>query len=361
MDRDFGIVGFQAASPRIAVVGAGLIGQRHMRLLLRSPDCHLAAVVDPDPPAADLAERAGVRWHRTLDDLLASDPPDGAIVATPSDLHVAHATACLAAGVAVLVEKPISTTVADGLRLTETAEAHGVPLLVGQHRRHSPVLIAAREIIGQGVLGELVAASSTTWLVKPPDYFDAAPWRRQPGGGPILINLIHDVDALRMLVGEVVAVQAMASSRVRGFPVEDTVAATLRFAGGALGSVLVSDTAASPLSWEMTSGEDPAFPHHAERDCYVIAGTRGSLALPSMRLMTYDAEPSWTSPSRTVTAPVQRGDPLSRQLAHFCEVVRGRAEPAVSGRDAVETLRVTLAIAEAARTGHPIGRGAAEP
>ena len=336
------------------MVGVGLIGQRHVALVSQSPDAELIAVVDPDRRAADVAQAAGVAWYETLDDLVASDPPDGAVIATPNDLHVDHALTCIAAGVAVLVEKPIATAVGDGLRVVEAAEARGIPLLVGHHRRHSPVLVAAREVVRSGVLGDLVAVSATTLFVKPGDYFDAGPWRRQPGGGPILINLIHDIDALRMLVGEIVAVQAMASSHVRHFPVEDTVAVALRFAGGALGSMLVSDAAASSLSWEMTAGEDPAFPRHDGRDCYVIAGTRGSLGIPTMRLTTYDGEPSWMGLTRMSTVRVRRADPLRRQLEHFCAVIRRAAEPEVSGRDALETLRVTLAVEQAARTGHPV-------
>lgn len=354
MGWGFEIVESSAKRTRIAVVGLGLIGQRHVELVSQSPDAELTAVVDPDRQAADVARAAGVAWYRTLDDLLASDPPGGAIIATPSDLHVVHALACIEAGVPVLVEKPIATTVGGGLRIAEAAEAQGMPLLVGHHRRHSPILAAAREIVRSGVLGEPVAVVATTLFVKPDDYFDAGPWRRQPGGGPILINLIHDIDALRMLVGEIVAVQAMASSHVRRIPVEDTVAVALQFAGGALGSMIVSDAAASSLSWELTAGEDPAFPRHDGRDCYVITGTRGSLGIPTMRLTTYDGEPSWKQPTRTSIVPVRHADPLMRQLEHFCAVIRRGAEPEVSGRDALETLRVTLAIEEAARTGQRV-------
>lgn len=71
---------------------------------------------------------------------------------------------------------------------------------------------------------------------KPDEYFDAAPWRREAGGGPILIKMIHEIGNLRSLCGEIVAVQALASSATRDFPVEDTVAINLRFASGALGT-----------------------------------------------------------------------------------------------------------------------------
>lgn len=345
---------FTLHRPRIAVIGLGLIGRRHVELVSRSGNVELTAVVEPDGRAAQVARAAGVPWHRTLDELLAADPPDGVIIATPSELHVAHALASLGAGVSVLVEKPIATSLEDGQRLVEAADAFDAPLLVGHHRRHSPLLAGARAAIANGLLGDLVAVSATTLFAKPAEYFEAGPWRRLPGGGPILINLIHDVDALRMLAGEIVAVQAMASRGVRQFPVEDTVAVSLRFADGALGSMLLSDTAASPVSWELTSGEDPAFPSHHDRDCYVIAGTRGSIGIPSMRLTTYLGEPSWTEPTQTTVLPVARSDPLARQLEHFGAVIRRTADPLVSARDALETLRVTLAIEQAARTGRRV-------
>lgn len=344
----------EAERPRIAVIGAGLIGRRHVQLVSASPHADLAAVVDPDRRAEALARSTGVAWYATLDGLLAADPPDGVVIATPSDLHADHALGCMRAGVPVLVEKPIATNVADATRMAEAADAHGVPLLVGHHRRHSPILAAARDIVRSGVLGDPVAVGATTLFVKPDDYFDEGPWRRQPGGGPILINLIHDIDALRMVVGEIALVQAMSSNRVRRFPVEDTVAVALQFSAGALGTVLVSDAAASALSWEQTAGEDAAFPRHDGRDCYVIAGTRGSLGIPTMRLTTYEGQPSWKRPTRTSIVPVRHADPLARQLEHFCSVIRRAAEPEVSARDARETLRVTLAIEQAARSGQPV-------
>jgi predicted dehydrogenase len=337
----------------LIVVGAGLIGRRHIELIGRSPRARLLAVVDPSPGAVDVARAAGVPLHPTLGAALAAHGTSGAgiVVATPNDLHVAHGLQCVTAGLPILVEKPIANSVAEGRTLVEAAERAHVPLLVGHHRRHSPLLAAARRTVRDGRLGSVVAVQGSALFYKPDDYFEAAPWRRRPGGGPILINLIHEIDDLRAICGDVVAVQAMASARTRGFPVEDTVAVTLRFASGALGTFLLSDIAVSARSWEHTSGEDPAYPQADGEDCYVIAGTRASLAVPSMRLRGHAGEPSWWNPWETGTVPVRRRDPLDAQLDHFCDVVRGVAEPLVSGADALETLRVTLAVAEAVRTG----------
>src|SRR6266704_6474530 len=187
---------------------------------------------------------------------------------------------------------------------------------------------------------------------KPDNYYDEAPWRREPGGGPILINMIHEVGNLRAMVGEIVAVQAFASNAIRKFPVEDTVAINLRFANGALGTFLLSDTAASPRSWEQTSQENTSYTTYPDEDCYVIVGTDGSLAVPTMRLKTYASKDdrSWWKPFQTSVAPIDRADPLARQLAHFCAVIRGEATPRVTARDGLANLRVTEAIAEAART-----------
>src|ERR671911_2426551 len=205
----------------IAVVGAGGIGRCHVQLIRESRSCRLSALVDPAPAAADFAQEAGVPIHTTLTDLFASQHPDGVMVATPNSLHVENGLGCVEHGVPVLVEKPISDSVEEALRLAEAAEAASVPLLVGHHRRHSPILAKACAIVEDGTLGPIVAVMGSALFYKPDHYFDEGPWRREVGGGPILINMIHEVDDLRSLCGEIVAVQAFSSSATRGFPVED--------------------------------------------------------------------------------------------------------------------------------------------
>lgn len=347
-----GIVEGQRAL-RIGVIGAGRIGRRHAALTAANPRAHLVAIADPDPAAVALADELGATWSGDLDGLLRIQRPDGLIIATPNDMHLEHAMQCLAAGVPALIEKPVATTVADGERIAAEAEKAGVRVLVGHHRRHSPYLTTAVAAIKSGQLGTLVAASATTMFSKPAAYFEKAPWRRHTGGGPILINLIHDVDALRMLVGDIAAVRAVSSDAVRGRGVE-SVAVSLRFTGGAVGSMLLSDTAAAPLSWEMTSGEDAAYPHYAGREAYVVAGTRGTLGIPSMRLTIADGTPSWHDPMLTMTLDVRTADPLERQLDHFLDVIARGIDPVSTARDAVESLRVTLAVADAARTGQAV-------
>jgi predicted dehydrogenase len=338
---------------RIAVVGAGLIGRAHMDRLVRSADAQLMGVVDPAPASVTLAQQYGVAHWGTLASLLAQTRPDGIVLASPNDWHVPQALACLEAGVSVLVEKPVASSLAQGEALWRAAQASSARVLVGHHRAHSPIMAQARQVVQSGRLGRLVAVMGSATFFKPAQYFSDGPWRAQPGGGPILINLIHEVHNLRMLCGEIAAVQALASHAVRGFAVEDTVSINLRFKTGVLGSFMLSDTAACARSWEQTSQENPAYPSYADEDCYVLCGTLGSLSVPTMRIKAYpDAQAaSWWKPFEIDRVELDREDPLTRQMAHFLQVVRGQAEPLVSVRDGLENLRVTEAIGESARSG----------
>ena len=341
---------------RIAVVGAGTIGQAHMDVAQASPTCLLSAIVDPSPAAVAVAARAGVLLYASIDELLAQGRTDGLILATPNQLHVPQALQCIAAGLPILLEKPIATTVAEGERLVRQVEAAGAKVLIGHHRAHSPIMAKAKEVVDSGKLGKLVAVMGSATFFKPEQYYLDGPWRREIGGGPILINMIHEVHNLRMLCGDIVAVQAFSSNATRGFAVEDTVAINLRFASGVLGTFLLSDTAACPRSWEQTSQENKAYATYDDEDCYVITGTNGSLSLPTMRLKTYPRpeDRSWWKEFEVGVVGVVRDDPLKRQFEHFGAVVRGEAEPLVSARDGLLNLRITEAIAVAASTGRVI-------
>ena len=184
----------------------------------------------------------------------------------------------------------------------------------------------AREIVRSGRLGPIVAVTGTALFYKPDDYFDVGGgWRRQPGGGPILLNLIHEVNNLLSLVGDVVSVQAVTSNATRGFPVEDTAAMIFRFANGALGTFLLSDTAASARSWEQTSQENTEYPTYPDEDAYHIAGTTGLAVGADDAGAGLPRQRSWWEPFDTVTETLDRSDPLANQVEHFAAVIRGEA------------------------------------
>lgn len=345
---------------RIAVAGAGQVGSRHIEIISNSDQVQLSGIVDP-ALAYERGEACGVPVYESLAELFAKNRPDGVVIATPNRLHAGQGLECIAAGVPALIEKPIADSVEAGLRLCEAAEAAKVPILVGHHRRHSAIMAKAVEIIDSGALGQVVAVMGSFLLYKAESehYYDGPHvWRREVGGGPLLINMIHEVGNLRTLCGEIEAVQAFSSNATRHFAVEDTASITLRFAGGALGTFILSDTAASDHSWEHTVGEDSSFdPAHAsDVDCYHLTGTLGSLSIPTMRLRCFrgPADQSWHKPLERSTVAVEMVDPLEQQMEHFGAVVRGEAKPLVSARDGLQNLRVVEAIIEAAQTGRTV-------
>jgi predicted dehydrogenase len=334
------------AALRIAVAGAGLIGRAHIALIRKSESCTLAAIADPTPQAQAFAKEIGVPHFQNLERMLDDVKPQGVIVATPNAAHAANGLVCVERGIPVLVEKPITETVESAKRLVAAAKKADVPLLVGHHRRHSAIKAQAREMIRSGKLGRITSVTAFTTFLKPDPYFDMT-WRKEPGGGPVLINLIHDIDDLRFLIGEIARLQAITSNAVRGFAVEDSAVVNLQFENGALGSITCSDAAAAPWSWELTSGENPAFARNRE-DCCFISGTEGSLAVPTMRMWTYGADRGWNAPLHLTQLAQDEADPLARQLEHFCAVIRREVQPACSGEDGAKTLAATLAIHESA-------------
>ena len=332
----------------LVIAGIGLVGKRHAEVIRQHPQARLIAIVDPSDEAQKIARSFDLPCYPTLDAMFAKHTPDGVILSTPTPLHVAGAMACVERGCPVMVEKPIATSTDDAKDLVAFAEDKNVPLLVGHHRRHNPLVQKAKQIIDNGDIGQIRAIHSQCWFYKPDSYFETAPWRTKIGAGPISVNLVHDVDFIRYICGEVASVQAQATPSQRGFENEDVAAAILRFTNGVIGTITVSDSIAAPWSWELTSGEYPIYPKTTQ-SCYMIGGSAGSLSVPDLTLWRHAEQPDWWSPINTTKTAYHAADPLVNQIGHFIEVIDGRVKPLVSGREALATLRVVEAIQQSAR------------
>ncbi len=207
-----GLRGQMGALASIAVVGAGAIGRSHVGAIAASGTARLHAIVDPSEAARGYAASLGVPSFATLDEMLARSAPQGVILATPNPLHAEGAMACIRAGVPVLVEKPITTDVASARSLVRAAEE---ARRAARRRPPPPTQPADRRRQGADRGGRArpyrggprhVLADQARRLFR---HALAPPTRRGPGAD---LNLIHDIDLLRHLVGEVAAVRAIASS-----------------------------------------------------------------------------------------------------------------------------------------------------
>jgi len=338
---------------RVLLSGPGLIGKKHAELIAQSDHSLLVGIVAP-PHSENIAFAAArdLPLYSSLEDAFANTPFDAAIIASPNEFHVPQALTCLKHGIPVLVEKPLAADLGSAALICAEAKRLNVPVLVGHHRTYSAMLRSARSFMESLEFGELTAVQGAAVFRKPEHYFEEGPWRSKAGGGPILINLIHEIGILRFLCGPISTASAMASHARRGFEVEDTAAINLRFQNGALGTFILSDIAASDRSWELTTGENPAYPRSSETACYHFAGTNGSLDFPTMRARFYaqGGAPSWWSPFEVRSLMTETADNLARQLAHFEAVVLDGAQPLVPAEEGFENMLVIDAIRRAIET-----------
>ena len=186
----------------IAIVGfSGRIGVRHTQHVLDNPSTDLVALVDPGLTAADVAAKmaSSIPFFKTVADMLSSgnQKPQAAIVCVPNSLHVPVAKELAAAGIDLLVEKPLCDSVEDGRSLLADVERTGVKLLAGHHKRFNHYVMATKKILESGILGDITAVSSLWTGYKGDDYY-TVPWRRSKsqGGGVVYNNFVHDIDIL---------------------------------------------------------------------------------------------------------------------------------------------------------------------
>lgn len=345
---------------RVAVAGFGAIGRKHAEVLQACGSCERVVVIDPDPRTRTQAAALGFDAFSDIDTGFREAGFDAVVIAVPTADHLESATRCIDLGLPVLVEKPIADTLEAANFLTGRASAAGIPLLVGHHRRHNPMVRAAAGLIRDGAVGRPTVATVLYTFKKPDAYYDI-PWHVETkGGGPILINLIHEVDQLRFLLGEVRSVQALQSNAVRGLPVEDSAVVLLGFVSGALATVTLSDCVAAPWSHDLVSGEFDLMSGRAgqvdrgREDTHFISGTAGSLTLPSLRHYSFAGEVGWSHPLAVRSLRPEAGDTYVLQAEHFLRVAQGLEAPLVTGADAARALEVTLAIKNAARSGQAI-------
>lgn len=341
---------------KVVVVGPGLMGRQHIELLASTSAVCLAGIVAPDSDKnKQYAEEQGVPFFSDLRKCIEQVKPSGVIIASPNQFHADQAEICVEYAIPFLLEKPLATTQMEGrnlLDIVNKADFHG-RAMVGHHRSHGSIIMRSVELLESGIIGQIVTVQGSAQFFKPQSYFAQGPWRSQPGGGPILLNMIHEISNLRALLGEIESVQVISSSSVRQTEVEDTAVINLRFDSGALGSFVLSDCTACSKSWEMTSGENPVYPFFPDEYCYVVSGTKGMMEIPSMVIKSYGSEQdaSWMSSFDETRASLNREDPLQNQILEFVELMKGTVKPTVTIDDGYRNLAVVEAIKQAAENG----------
>lgn len=214
------------SQPRLAVVGAGVMGSYHARVIARSERCELARVVDPDPVTGEqVAQRYGTAWRPDLEEL---GDLDAVVVAAATEAHAGLVTAALSHGLPVLVEKPVSAQLAETEALVALAERASVPLMCGFVERFNPAVLTVRQMVSEPVHVSAVRHSPYAGRIRTGVAWDL---------------LIHDVDVcLRLVATEPVQVRSglghFHPSSTAGS--EDVAEAVMTFGSGAVAAASAS-------------------------------------------------------------------------------------------------------------------------
>jgi UDP-N-acetyl-2-amino-2-deoxyglucuronate dehydrogenase len=245
-----------------AVIGCGDVSVVHLEAIEALPGSQLVAVCDTDPvAAARVSARYGVPAFASHTELLAELRPDVVHVTTPHDQHVRPAIDCLAAGVNVVIEKPVAHTLADAERLVAAAEQPGAPKVgVCFQNRYNMTSQAAAALLTSGQLGRVIGGSATVFWHRPQAYYQSRPWRGEfdrSGGGVLINQAIHMLDLLQWLLGEVTEVRGYAGRLAPGsvIGVEDTAQIVLDHVGGARSVFFATNANAadSPVTLEIVT------------------------------------------------------------------------------------------------------------
>jgi myo-inositol 2-dehydrogenase/D-chiro-inositol 1-dehydrogenase len=307
---------------RVALIGAGRMGQIHLEALQASETIEVAGVVEPFAPTRDQLRLSGVPVHESVDDLLADGAPDAVLIAAPSDQHPALVSTFAAVGIPMLCEKPLGVRLTDTVCAAGAAKEAGVLLQVGYWRRFVPQLRELRERIRAGEFGQISQLACMQWDAHLP----SEEFRAHSGG--ITVDMgVHEFDQARWLLGQefrwVVATAAGPDSAGRAPADPDSATMLAQLSGGSAAIISLGRR----------------FPQ-ADSCWLEIWGTNGYTRLPFM----------WGAAGDEVFR-----DSMSRQAEAFAQALRGAPCEGAQAADAVAAQRVAGWAAE------PLADSAAAP
>jgi len=343
---------------RYGVVGCGRIAPLHLAAVTAIPEVRLAATCDiVEERARAAAERFGAERHATdYRQLFASGALDAVSLCLPHHLHADAVVAAAEAGIHVLCEKPIATTPDDADRAIAACDRAAVQLGICYQNRYNLASQALRKAVDAGRFGRLLNAAITFQNRKSPEYYAPTHWHGKwatEGGGALTTQAIHTMDIMLWLMGPAAAVQATIATLVHDIEVEDTAAATIRFASGALGTVAA--TTAAHTFWSQR---------------LEVAGTRGKAVLLNNRVAEWDFADG--APDRTevmafdemADTPDERGrygPGHERLIRDFVRCVLEGRPFALDGREGRKISDLLWAIYASARRGSAVPVNGGQP
>lgn len=315
----------------VAVLGLGVMGRQHLRILSDMPEVQVVAACDARPPAGIVDESIQVLsdWREVLE-----LKPDAVINALPTGLHFEVSRDLLDAGIDVLIEKPVATTIADARELDTVAERTDAIAMVGHVERFNPVVSEVKNLIKEGRLGEIVSASARRVGVARPAI---------PHANVALDLAIHDIDVLAHLFERDGRLLLSAGSTIGSNQLEDHVDLVVKY-GETIASIQANWITPVKIRQLTLTGTD-AF---VEVD-YIKQKIRIFETTPEViKGMPWDFFAVSTE-SEGLDIPVENAEPLRRELGHFVWCVENRERPLSDIRTATKALALAIEATRAAR------------
>jgi predicted dehydrogenase len=327
---------------KAAVIGAGSMGRNHVRVYTELEGVELVAVADPSEPNREKVERRfGVRAYADYQQMLEVERPDMVTVAVPSILHRPVALEVIAAGVDLLIEKPLATTSTEGREIIDAARRAGVRLAVGHVERFNPAVTELKRRIEAGDLGPVFMVYSRRHSPFPARITDV---------GVVLDLATHEVDVLSYLFdAPIVSVSAETNRRVHPSH-EDMLLGLLRFGNGML-SVLDINWVSPVKARELTVT--------GAHGMYHVNYLTQELSFYENGRYPLGTNGHWEALSNFVgvgegsvtRVAIHRKEPLKAELESFAAAVREGHEPMVGGPEGLRALQLAEALIEAGRMG----------
>ena len=333
---------------RFAIIGCGGIAAKHAIAIGQTPNAELVACCDQiKESAVRFAEANKLQAFDTYEELLASDTVDAVSICTPSGLHTPQAIQAIQAGKHVLLEKPMSLTLAEADRLIGAAEQADVKVGVISQFRFSPAVVEVRRAIEAGALGRITSGSLQMKYWRSKEYYASGAWRGTwalDGGGALMNQGIHGVDIFRYLMGAPKTLTGYARTQIHDIEVEDSAVAIVEFEDGAIGTI------------EGSTACYPGYPRRVE-----ICGDKGSIVLEEDAILKWDVDLPCQLPVGKPPENVGSSDPMAISVAghvrHFVNFTNAvlHDEPLLAdARIGRLPLATILSIYESSRTGRPV-------
>jgi len=324
----------------VAIIGCGWAGTQHARAV-RKGLARLRWTVDSNLARAQALahEQAGTQATADYRAPLSDPQVDAVIICLPHNLHAPVAIDAARAGKHVLCEKPIAATLAEADAMIAAAGNARVVLMVAENERYNPLYRKMRELLDAGAIGRpaLVQSSRECYLVR--SFVQDRPWfldRRAAAGGMMMSGGVHTFETMRLLLGELAAVQALrAPQRFLEMEGDDTSVALVRFQSGVVGTMVQSFVM---KDLHTASGR--------ERHAWRIDGELGSMSVvDGQTIVLFSEHPEYRRGSHLsqllIHVPPQ--DTFELEMAHFCHCVESGEEPLTSGRSQRRPLEAVLA------------------